>query len=176
MGDRRFTSTIPGLLDSKCRVCIPSPFRQVLDAQCTKGIYLFLPVLDPVIECFGQEFYDETQSKFTSVNPLFDDGGSDEVYDFKYFNAHTTPVPMDINGRVRLPDELIAYAGLQEKVVFVGCGKTFQICTPEQAKKLDDENKAVIRARMLAQRAARQAQIAALMSASTAAVADGGAS
>lgn len=169
MGGRQFTSTFPGLLDSKSRVCVPAPFRQVLEQQETVGIYLFQPVLDPVIECFGQKYFDDVQDRYEKIDPLNSMACSaDDLYDFRHFNAHTTLLPLDANGRVRLPDELIGYAGLSEKIVFVGCGKTFQICTPEQARKLDEEQQAFIRARNQALLARRQAEIAAMLAAASA--------
>ncbi|MGB8602203.1 MAG: hypothetical protein WCD42_08410, partial [Rhizomicrobium sp.] len=162
MGGKQFTSTIPGTLDGKGRVCIPSVFRQALELQGTHGIYVCKPVIEPVIECFGQEFYDETQTRYAGVNPLFDADMND---DLEYFNAHTSSLIFDANGRVRLPDELIANAGLVDKVMFVGGGKTFKICTPEQFAAFDAERAARIRARMLAQQAAAQAKYAAMAAA-----------
>ena len=63
-------------------------------------------------------------------------------------------LPIDENGRARLPDELIEAAGLKDRVVFVGVGAKFEIWNPE--------NYAPVRAQRLAnakaERAARIAQ------------------
>nr|WP_243846276.1 division/cell wall cluster transcriptional repressor MraZ [Rhizomicrobium palustre] len=40
-------------------------------------------------------------------------------------------LPIDENGRVRLPENFIAAAGLKDKVVFVGLGRKFQIWDPD---------------------------------------------
>ena len=42
----------------------------------------------------------------------------------------TQLLPLDENGRVRLPDELIAHAALKDSAVFVGMGSKFQIWEP----------------------------------------------
>lgn len=157
MGVNGFTSTAFGSLDAKGRVCVPLTFRQVLEGQNTKGLYVYRSVLDQAVDCFGQDVYDFMQAQYADTNPLFDAVMNDDLEDF---SAHTTQLQFDNNGRVRLPDDLIAYAGLTDKVAFVGMGRKFQICTPEQYKVLDDARTVRIRSRMQAQRAAALKRIA----------------
>ena len=45
------------------------------------------------------------------------------------------PVEADKEGRIVLPDSLVAYAGLGETVVFMGLGRIFQIWEPEAAER-----------------------------------------
>ena len=46
--------------------------------------------------------------------------------------SSTQLLPIDENGRVRLPDDLIAHAGLKDRVSFVGLGRKFQIWDAER--------------------------------------------
>jgi transcriptional regulator MraZ len=53
----------------------------------------------------------------------------------------TRILPRDENGRVVLPAEFIAHAGLKERITFVGMGRKFQIWdserfAPVQAERL----------------------------------------
>ena len=50
-----FISTVAGSLDGKGRVCVPAPYRQLLAAQNTAGLYLCPSFVDPALEAFGQE-------------------------------------------------------------------------------------------------------------------------
>ena len=42
-----------------------------------------------------------------------------------------TPLSMDGEGRIILPEDLITYAGLHERAAIVGLGRKFQIWNPE---------------------------------------------
>ena len=122
-----FISTVTGTLDNKGRVCILAPYRQILAAQNTQGVYLCPSFSDATIEGFGEEVLQAFHRQIAEDNPFFK----------KDFNAkaavvlgETKLLPLDENGRVRLPEELIAHAGLTDGVVFVGMGTKFQIWEP----------------------------------------------
>ena len=127
-----FISTVPGTLDTKGRVCIPAPYRQILAAQNTQGVYLCPSFSEATLECFGEEVLQAFNRQIAEINPFF----------AKDFNAkaaivlgETKLLPFDENGRVRLPEELIAHAGLKDGVVFVGMGTKFQIWEPERFRE-----------------------------------------
>ena len=122
-----FISTAPGKLDSKGRVCIPAPYRQILAAQNTQGVYLCPSFSEATLECFGEEMLQAFHRQIADIDPFF----------VKSFNARAAVVlgesallPFDENGRVSLPGEMIAHAGLQDSVIFVGMGTKFQIWEP----------------------------------------------
>jgi MraZ protein len=131
-----FISTVPGTLDNKGRVCIPASFRQILAAQNTQGVYLCPSFSEAALECFGEEVLQAFHRQIAEVNPFFT----------KNFNAkaavvlgETKLLPLDENGRVRLPEELIAHAGLKDSVVFLGMGTKFQIWEPARFKEIRAE-------------------------------------
>ncbi|HEY0281725.1 MAG TPA: hypothetical protein VGC27_03765, partial [Rhizomicrobium sp.] len=122
-----FISTVTGTLDTKGRVCVPASFRQILAAQNTQGVYFCPSFSEATLEGFGEEVLQAFHRQIAEVNPFFT----------KDFNAkaavvlgETKLLPLDENGRVRLPEELIAHAGLKDGVVFVGMGTKFQIWEP----------------------------------------------
>ena len=49
--------------------------------------------------------------------------------------ADAFPVEADKEGRIVLPDALVAHAGLTEAVVFMGLGRIFQIWEPAAAER-----------------------------------------
>lgn len=124
-----FVSTVTGTLDAKGRVCIPATFRQVLAGQGTVGVNLVPSFIEPCLEGFGEDLLQSITREIAAVNPFFT----------KNFNARAAAivgemrnVPLDENGRVRLPDEFIAHAGLKDQVVFLGLVSKFQIWEPER--------------------------------------------
>ena len=139
MSAASFISTMTGSLDAKGRVCIPAGFRQILALQMTNGVYLCPSFSDPALEGFGQVLMDKTTERLATLDPflssLHDDLASQII-------SETAQLPIDENGRVRLPDAMIAAAQLKERVLFVGMVQKFQIWDPDvyapiKAKRLE---------------------------------------
>ena len=62
-----FISTVMGSLDSKGRVCIPAPYRHILAAQNTQGVYVCPSFAESALEAFGQSVIDT--SACAAVDP-----------------------------------------------------------------------------------------------------------
>ena len=147
MSVQSFISTYTGTLDSKGRVCIPASFRQILAAQSTPGVFVCPSFVEAALECFGQTLMDKTSERLAALDPflspLHDDLASQIV-------AESASLPVDENGRVRLPEAMIAAAGLKDRVLFVGLVQKFQIWDPETYAPVKEK-------RLAAARAAREA-------------------
>jgi MraZ protein len=150
LSNQRFITTFAGTLDAKGRVCIPAPWRQVLTAQETTGVYV-CPSLDG--DCligFGGELMSSELKRLETMDPVY----SEDYETFSHLVSYSSQLPIDENGRVRLPDELIQAAGLKDKVVFVGMGVKFEIWNPEAFAPVKERRLANARA----ERAARSTQ------------------
>lgn len=126
-----FISRWPGKLDSKGRVCIPATYRQILAAQETSGVYVCPSFHEGSLECFGEDVLQKFHRAQAELDPFFAHQHDDRA---RAVLAMTELLPIDETGRVRLPDEMIAHAGLKESeaVVFVGLGTKFQIWNRER--------------------------------------------
>lgn len=127
VSNQRFISTFAGTLDGKGRVCIPASWRTILAAQETGGVYL-RPTLDgDCLDGFGQAQMDldcAWLDQLVEGSPLYEQLAS-------HITGDACHLPIDENGRVRLPEDLIARIGLKERVSFVGLGRKFQVWDPE---------------------------------------------
>ena len=132
-----FISTVAGSLDSKGRVCIPAPFRDVLAEQGTAGVYICPSYVRPTLEGFGEDAIRQIRERQAPLDPFFS-----REHDVRATAvlARTQLLPRDENGRVRLPDELIAHAGLKDCVTFVGLDRKFQIWDSERYREVEAEN------------------------------------
>lgn len=149
MSNQRFIATYAGTLDSKSRVCIPAQFRQVLVAQNTQGAFVCPSLAGGALDVFGQELMDTQLSRLDQYDPFLSEMHDDLA---SQIIAESKPLPVDENGRIRLPDEMIRAANLKDSVLFVGMGQKFEIWNPEDY--------AAIKAQRLARaRAARQAGV-----------------
>jgi transcriptional regulator MraZ len=124
-----FVSTIVNKLDAKARVSVPAPFRQILAQENLHGIYCFTSFASPALEAYGGSLMAEIQSRLGSVDALLSEAHDDLA---QAILAETRLLDFDDEGRVRLPDEFIAHAGITERVTFVGMNKKFQIWDPER--------------------------------------------
>ena len=124
-----FISTVTGTLDGKGRVCIPAPFRDILTAQNTAGVYICPSISDPALEGFGDLVLDRFHARQSEKDPFFTPDFDDMAFAIL---SMTQLLPRDENGRVRLPEDFIAHAGLKDRVTFIGMGTKFQIWEPER--------------------------------------------
>jgi len=140
-----FISTVPGSLDSKGRVCIPATYRHILAAQNTAGVYICPSFIDPALDAFGQSLLDSITARLASQDPFFSASFDDEA---TALIARTQNLPIDENGRVRIPDALIEHAGLKDKIVFVGKAQKFQIWDADAYAPIEADALARVKARM----------------------------
>lgn len=139
-----FMSTVMGTLDSKGRVCIPAPFRQILAAQNTNGILVCPSFFETALEGFGQAVLDSVHQRLSTLDPFFSPSHDDEAF---AVIARTQLLPADEQGRVRLPDAMIAHARLKDRVTFVGMSQKFQIWDTETFAPIEAERIARVKAK-----------------------------
>jgi MraZ protein len=144
MTSQPFLSTVIGSLDSKGRVCIPAGFRQVLAAQNTPGVYVYPSFVDASLEGFGQIAVDALTQRLAALDSFLSPSHDDMAMAIM---GRIQNLPLDDGGRVRLPDAMIAHAGLKDKVAFVGMGQKFRIWDAGAYAAVEAESVARLKAR-----------------------------
>jgi len=137
-------STFTNKLDAKGRVSIPAPYRQILAQQDLPGLYCIPSFVSPSLEAFGNALITQFQQRLEKYDPLFSENYDDEA---QAVLAQAQSLNFDDEGRVRLPDDLVAHAGITERVVFVGLGQKFQMWDPVRFEPVQRER--IARARAL---------------------------
>ena len=155
----QFLGSHQNRLDAKGRVSVPAPFRSVLrETGNVNGTGVQL-VLRPshfhsCVEAWPASKFATLATPLEHYSPLSPE--HEDLAASIYADAY--PVEADKEGRILIPDELAAHAGLTEAVVFMGMGSTFQIWEPAAAERRRAE--ARVRARDLAPPAAASRSIA----------------
>ncbi|MBP0493538.1 division/cell wall cluster transcriptional repressor MraZ [Roseomonas indoligenes] len=126
-----FMGTFTGKLDRKGRVSVPAAFRAALERLGTQDIILRLSHRDACVEAWPQPVF-ETMAAGLEQLDVFSDNLDD--LSLSLF-ADAYPLKPDGEGRVVLPEDLIAHAGLTEAVTFLGTGRSFQLWEPEAARR-----------------------------------------
>jgi len=140
----RFLSHFTHRFDSKGRISIPAPFRQVLTKDGFEGVYVY-PSLDaPALDCGGLKLLAEIDALLATMPPF-----SPARDAFATALLGTSEIlRMDSEGRVSLDDRLKTALGLREEAVFVGQGHKFQIWEPSRfAVHLEEARRRVLQLR-----------------------------
>jgi MraZ protein len=131
-----FVSTVVNKLDAKGRVSVPAPFRQILAQQNLRGLYCIPSFVSPALEGFGETLLAQFQERLRRYDPLFSEDHDAEA---QAVLGQTQFLNFDDEGRVRLPDEFIAHAGITERVSFVGLDTKFQLWDPVKFEPVQRE-------------------------------------
>lgn len=143
----QFLGTHQNRLDGKGRVSVPAAFRATLrgGAETADGIVLRPSFKHPCIEAWPAREFQALAAPLDRLD-LFS-----EEHDDLASTLYAEAFPADIyrEGRIVLPDALIAHAGLGDAVVFMGLGRIFQIWEPGAAERRRAEARERARARKL---------------------------
>ncbi|ABC21760.1 division/cell wall cluster transcriptional repressor MraZ [Rhodospirillum rubrum] len=123
-----FIGTYENKVDRKGRVSVPAKFRAVLQAAEYTTIVVRPDRERGCIEGYGM---DRLERLSEATPDLLDEGTQtpslERIYDIL---SDSEELPFDPTGRVVVPADLLAQAGIGETAVFVGLGRVFQIWNP----------------------------------------------
>ena len=151
----RFVSTYTNRIDAKGRVSVPAQFRSVLARDGLEAVYVY-PALDqPALDAGGGRLIEEITAVLERM-PLFSDE-RDHVSAAIY--GASVELRIDGDGRIVLPEDFRAHAGIEDQVTFVGLGHKFQLWEPKRFKAHLAEAKDRVREmkRLLAQASPKDA-------------------
>lgn len=132
-----FVSTFTNRLDAKGRVSIPAPFRAVLAVDGFDGLYC-CPTLDQqAVDAGGNRLRDVIGASIANFQPFTEDH---ELLSTTLI-GESEILKIDQDGRVVLTDSIKSYAGIGDRVTFVGQGFKFQIWEPERFAAYREEAK-----------------------------------
>ncbi len=113
-GDAVFSGSAVHALDPKRRVTIPSGWRDAMG----RPAYVFV-MADPHEKCLRlltnermQAIYEKLQAK-RFADPTV-------AQKLRIIGKNTEQLPLDVQGRIRISDRLLAFAGITGKITFVG--------------------------------------------------------
>lgn len=121
-----FLGTYENRIDSKGRISVPSLFRAQLPEPHAMTVVLFPSYRAQAIEGAGMAFIDQLGDRVNEIDLFSDD--QDDIATSLF--ADCQPLSMDKEGRIVLPSDLMAHAGITDKACFVGKGPIFQIWEP----------------------------------------------
>ncbi|MDA8230495.1 MAG: division/cell wall cluster transcriptional repressor MraZ [Magnetospirillum sp.] len=138
---RLFLSTFVNKVDKKGRVSVPATFRASLADQPFTGIVAYRSFTGACIEGCGMDF----MQRLSESAQHFDAYSAEQEDLTALIFADARQLAWDPEGRILLPEDLMAHAGIADAAAFVGKGQTFQIWEPQAYRAIESD----IRARAL---------------------------
>lgn len=121
-----FLSTFENKRDKKGRVSVPASFRAALPLTLYQGIIVYRSHKFPALEACGMDRMESISQALDQMDVFSD--AQDELATTIFADSHQ--LPLDADGRVSLPDDLLKHADITERVLFVGAGPIFRIWEP----------------------------------------------
>ena len=130
--------------DSKFRLIVPAKFRDELGCRCivAKSLDKCLTIYP-----FGQ------WEKFVSEKlELLPDSNPNARRLKRHFRSSAAECDVDKQGRLKLPQDLVNYAGIEKDLVTVGSNRTIDVWSKEEwDKQLDEETGELMKASEIAE-------------------------
>ena len=125
-----FAGTYENRIDRKGRVSLPADFRAELPADGARVVYVYPSPRGTALEACDRGFMQRMSDSIEQFD-IFSDEEDDMTASIV---AAARRITIDPEGRIALPPELIAEAGIEDAVTFVGRGARFQIWNPGDYK------------------------------------------
>lgn len=121
-----FLSQIDSGIDAKKRVSVPASFRRALEGD--DRIFIWPSQDEPCLEGGGRALVEKYQRAMLRLRPR---DKKRRAISYAIFGQGRY-ARFDEGGRIVLDADLLAHAGITDKVRFVGFGDSFQIWSPER--------------------------------------------
>ena len=126
-----FLSSYENKLDKKGRVSVPATFRSHLNSMGYNGFITYPSFNHSALEACSQDRIEKLSDTIDSLNPF------EEKRDFFATSilSESVNLQFDTEGRVSFTEKLLSHAKINNNILFVGLGKTFQIWEPKIFEK-----------------------------------------
>ena len=131
-----FLSSYENRLDTKGRISVPASFRASVASEKFAGVVLFRSFTNNCIEGMTMSRM-EQMATATDKMGVFD-SELDDLSALLFADAR--PLNFDVTGRVVIPADLLAHAGIKDTAVFVGRGNSFQIWNPDAFRTAQEKS------------------------------------
>ncbi len=126
-----FLSTFEKQIDKKGRVSVPPSFRAALQNQNFNGVVAYNSFVHPCIEACGMSRMEAMYARIEALDPFSEERDAFATA----ILGGSVQLGFDGEGRVVIPEQLLAKAEITSTGIFVGKGATFEIWSPAHFAK-----------------------------------------
>lgn len=109
--------------DAKGRVMIPAMLKKQLESVSEEGFIIKRSVFQPCLEVYPMREWNELMEQMKGLN-RFKRSNNDFI---RAFNAGVRVVEMDSSGRILIPKDLLAFAGISQDLVLTSAINIIEI-------------------------------------------------
>ena len=122
-----FLSSYENKIDKKGRVSVPATFRSHLSSMGYNGFISYPSFNHAALEACSQDRIEKLSNAIDSLNPF------EEKRDYFATSilSESVNLQFDTEGRVSLTEKILDHAKIENDILFVGLGKTFQMWEPK---------------------------------------------
>ena len=121
--------------DAKGRLMLPAAYKKQLDSVLGNGFVLKRSVFQPCIELYPKSEWDKMMQKVNKLN-RFKKKNNDFI---RRFTAGVKEIDIDATGRILIPKDLIAFAGIEKELVLSSAINIIEIWDKTKYEKAVDE-------------------------------------
>ena len=137
-----FLSSYENRLDTKGRISVPASFRSAVSNENFAGVVLYRSFTNKCIEGLSMSRMEKMASATDQMGVF--DSELDDLSAMLFADARQ--LQFDVTGRIIVPADLLAYAGITDTAVFVGRGNSFQIWEPNAFRAAQEKSLSNLRA------------------------------
>lgn len=121
--------------DAKGRLMLPSAYKKQLDSVLSDGFVLKRSVFQPCLELYPKSEWDKMMQKVNKLN-RFKKKNNDFI---RRFTAGVKELEVDATGRILIPKDLVAFAGIKKELVLSSAINIIEIWDKAKYEKAVDE-------------------------------------
>lgn len=121
--------------DVKGRLMLPVLMKKQLSPVIEKGFVIKRAVFQPCLELYPRDEWETLMQKVNKLN-RFKKKNNDFI---RRFSAGVRPVELDATGRLQIPKDLIAFAGIGKEIVLSSAVNIIEIWDKDRYEKAIDD-------------------------------------
>ncbi|MFP2997397.1 division/cell wall cluster transcriptional repressor MraZ [Spongiivirga sp. MCCC 1A20706] len=118
-------------VDAKGRVMLPVAMKKQLNPIIEKGFVIKRAVFQPCLELYPIDEWEKMMQKVGKLN-RFKPKNNDFI---RRFSAGVKPVELDSTGRLQIPKDLVAFAGINKNLVLSSAVNIIEIWDKDRYEK-----------------------------------------
>lgn len=119
-------------IDSKGRVSFPAKLRKYLPPQ-NQNAFTLLKGLDRCLLLYPEEYWAGVEQRLSRINVFRQEGRTV----LRNFLRSAEDLVLDKNHRLALPPNLMSWANITNRVIFIGMGQSIELWSPEMLGQAD---------------------------------------
>lgn len=121
-------------VDNKGRVSFPAKLRKSLNPQAQER-FTILRGLEPCLYLYPEDEWQKVEDQLSQINSFTKEGRTVK----RNFLRFAEDLSLDNQNRIPLPSQLMEWAGIDGKAIFIGSGERIEVWSPQKLEEVDSD-------------------------------------